>query len=205
MIQSLKFYSFGLLLSVFVLPLAAQQTLWEPVADKVFLQEKSEILTTPSAVTQVAILSGRSYAVLDGKLQELKADGLQPVSEGPAGISKLEVLDHSAWVMASSGFYRFAGNSWEKLSDDNFVDVCLHLGKVHAATRDAIYVYEQGKLTDIEPNGGYLSSDVTMLMEDGTQLLADPVKLGPITSIASYSGTLHVLRPGQLVHIRRYR
>ncbi|WP_162415344.1 hypothetical protein [Cyclobacterium roseum] len=201
MIQSLKFYSFGLLLSVFVLPLAAQQTLWEPVADKVFLQEKSEILTTPSAVTQVAILSGRSYAVLDGKLQELKSNGLQPVPGSPAGISKLEVLDHSAWVMASSGFYRFADNSWEKISDDNFVDVCLHLGKVHAATRDAIYVYEQGKLTDIEPKGGYLSSDVTMLMEDGTQLLADPVKLGPITSIASYSGTLHVLRPGQLVQL----
>lgn len=201
MTQSLKFYTLGLLISVLSLPLAAQQTLWKPVADKVFLQEKSELVHTPTAVTQVALLAGRSFAVVDGKLQELKEGSLQPVSDSPAGIQKLEVIGADAWVIAASGLYRFGGNSWEQLSEDSFVDVCLHQGKIHAATREAIYVHETGKLTNIEPNGGYLSSDVTMLMEDGTQLLADPVKLGPITAIASYSGTLHILRPGKLVQL----
>ena len=38
-----------------------------------------------------------------------------------------------------------------------------------------------------------------MLMEDGTQVHADPVRLGPIHRIASYQGTLYILRPGKLV------
>ena len=39
---------------------------------------------------------------------------------------------------------------------------------------------------------------MTMMMEDGTQLLADPVKIGPVHRIASYSETLYILRPGRL-------
>ncbi|WP_439484321.1 hypothetical protein [Cyclobacterium plantarum] len=203
MFQSLRFCSFGLFLTFISFGMMARQmhTHWEPQADKVFLQEKSEVIPTSTAVTQVAQLAGRSFAVLNGKMQELKAGQLQPLTNSPAGITKMEVFGSTAWVIASSGFFRFDGNNWQKISDANFVDVCLHLGKVHAATPDAIHVYEDGKLTNIEPEGGYLSSDVTMLMEDGTQLLADPVQLGPITSIASYSGTLHVLRPGQLVQL----
>ena len=52
---------------------------------------------------------------------------------------------------------------------------------------------------DIKPKGGYLSSDITVVMADGTKVLSDPVRLGPIQRIASYSGTLYVLRPGKLV------
>lgn len=201
MIQSLKFYSFVLVLTFVGLPLTAQQGLWEPVGDNVFLQEKSEIITTAAAVTQVAHRAGRSFAVVDGKLQELKEGNLQSVPDSPVGIRKMEVIEGNVWVIASSGLYHFADNSWEKVSEDSFVDVCLHQGKVHVATQDAIYVYNEEKLTDIEPEGGYLSSDVTMLMEDGTQVLADPVNPGPITAIASYSGTLHILRPGKLVQL----
>ncbi len=51
----------------------------------------------------------------------------------------------------------------------------------------------------IKPEGGYYSSDITMLMEDGSQIHADPVRLGPIKQIESYSGTLYVLRPGKLI------
>jgi hypothetical protein len=38
-----------------------------------------------------------------------------------------------------------------------------------------------------------------MVMEDGTQILADPVNFGPLQKIASYAGTLYALRPGELV------
>jgi len=37
-----------------------------------------------------------------------------------------------------------------------------------------------------------------MIMEDGSQVLVDPVRIGPIERIASYSGTLHLLRPNGL-------
>ncbi|MEX2512961.1 MAG: hypothetical protein WD398_08650 [Cyclobacteriaceae bacterium] len=179
----------------------AQQTLWKPVADEAFLQEKSEIIATASPVTQVAILSGTFHAVMNGKLHELKNGGLQPLANSPEEIGKMKVYGQAAWVITSSGLFRFEENNWEKLSEARFVDVCMHLGKVHAATKEAIFVYKEGKLSNIESEGGYLSSDITMVMEDGTQLLADPVKLGPIMAIASYSGTLHILRPGQLVQL----
>ena len=67
------------------------------------------------------------------------------------------------------------------------------------ATREEVFRFEDGTFVSIQPEGGCLSSDKTMVMEDGTQILADPVRLGPIQYVASYSGTLYVLRPGELV------
>lgn len=58
---------------------------------------------------------------------------------------------------------------------------------------------ENDKFVTTKPADGYYGSDITMTMEDGTQILSDPVELGPIAQIESYSGTLYVLRPGQLV------
>jgi hypothetical protein len=43
-----------------------------------------------------------------------------------------------------------------------------------------------------------LSNDTTVMQEDFTQVLSEPVAIGPITRIASYSGTLYLLRPGSL-------
>ena len=43
-----------------------------------------------------------------------------------------------------------------------------------------------------------MSSDATVVMEDFSQVLADPVEIGPIQRIASYSGTLYLLRPGSM-------
>ena len=75
----------------------------------------------------------------------------------------------------------------------------LHNGIVHAATTDEIFRLENGSFVSIKPAGGYNSSDMTVVMEDGTQVHAEPVRLGPITRIESYSGTLYVLEPGKLV------
>src|SRR5262249_35501917 len=57
---------------------------------------------------------------------------------------------------------------------------------------------QNGKFVNVRPEGGYLSSDSTVVMEDFSQVLADPVSIGPIDRIASYSGTLYLLRPGSL-------
>jgi len=73
------------------------------------------------------------------------------------------------------------------------------MGILHAATKDEIFKLQGDGFVSIKPEGGYYNSDITMLMEDGTQLHANPVRLGPIHRIASYAGTLHVLRPGEMV------
>lgn len=65
--------------------------------------------------------------------------------------------------------------------------------------KDEVYRFDGKKFISTKPTGGYYSSNMTMVMEDGTQLHADPVQLGPIAEIESYSGTLYVLRPGKLV------
>ena len=75
-------------------------------------------------------------------------------------------------------------------------DFCLHLGQVHAATADDLYRFEDGHWVSIKPATGYLSNDETLLMEDFTQVLADPVSIGPVMRIASYSGTLYCCGPG---------
>ena len=71
------------------------------------------------------------------------------------------------------------------------VDFCLHLGQVHAATADDLFRFEDGHWVNINPAGGYLSNDDTLLMEDFTEVIADPVQIGPVKRIASYSGTLY--------------
>ena len=81
------------------------------------------------------------------------------------------------------------------LKKQNFLD----LEVIRTQTKEEIFKLEKDKFVSIKPEGGYYSSDITMLMEDGSQLHATPVRLGPIDRIVSYSGTLHVLRPGQLI------
>ncbi len=57
---------------------------------------------------------------------------------------------------------------------------------------------QDGKFVDIKPKSGWLSSDTTVQMADGSQVLVDPVQIGPIERIASYSGTLYLLGHGHL-------
>src|ERR1017187_9126874 len=77
-------------------------------------------------------------------------------------------------------------------------DFCLHLGQVHAATAEDLYRFEDGRWVSIKPATGYLSNDETLLAEDFTEVLADPVSISPVMRIASYSGTLYMLRPGNV-------
>ena len=51
---------------------------------------------------------------------------------------------------------------------------------------------------NIRPKGGFLSNNTTLITEDGSQILPDPVEIGPIERIASYSGTLYLMQPREL-------
>lgn len=185
----------------FLLGQGNTEQFWKPVEDDPYLQERREVIPTDKPVDQVAIWNEAVYTVKEGQLLLLKGQQLVPVKGAPQAINKIEVLKNDLWVSSNSGLYLFDAKNWSKISAEKFVDFCLHLNQVHVATSESIFKYENGKITDIMPEGGYLSSNVTMLMEDGSQLLADPVTLEPITAIESYSQTLHILQPGKLVQL----
>lgn len=171
--------------------------LWEPMHDDVYLQEVAKKISTEKPVQSIALLEENCFVVIEGDVFKIKDDGLLSISDSPTNVSRLISLDGSIWALAKDGIYTYK-NKWEKIDAREYVDICMHQDVIHAATKEDIYKLEQGNFINIKPDGGYNSSDITMLMEDGTQLLADPVRIGPIDRIQSYTGTLYILRPGKL-------
>ncbi|MCB9208700.1 MAG: hypothetical protein H6610_02840 [Ignavibacteriales bacterium] len=170
---------------------------WKPVEDKVYLQEVAEKISTKLPVKDISFFNNKCYLVINKELYTLLDDKIVPEKSSPKNINRILNVGESLWALTDKGIYRLK-NSWEKLDDQNYVDVCTHLGDLYAATKDNVYKLDNSKFVNIEPEGGYYSSNMTMLMEDGTQLHADPVRIGPIHRITSYSGTLYILRQGEL-------
>ncbi len=173
--------------------------LWKPQQDEVYLQEVSEKIPTKSPVLSVAEINGTCFALMDGQVNILEGNTLKPAVSAPQVVNKLLRENNQLWALTDQGIYRLEENIWHKLDDRKYVDLCTLNGIVHAATEEDIYRFDGDGFVTLKPENGYYSSDMTMAMEDGTQLHAEPVRLGPITQIESYSGTLYALRPGQLV------
>jgi len=172
--------------------------LWMPVEDEVYLQEVGARVATDKPATAVAVCGDTAYVVVGGVLKMLRDDALHDVEGAPSQVRRLRSLEGGLWVLAETGTYRYAGKDWERVDERPFVDLCLHLGKVYSATRDDLFRWEDGKFVNIRPAGGYLSTDTTQMREDFSQVLPDPVEIGPVERIASYSVTLYMLRPGGL-------
>ena len=177
---------------------AETNRLWEPVPDEVYLQEIGQRVATEKPVTAVAVFRGSVIAVVGGALQTLRDGRLSDLPGAPAGVRRLRSLGGAVWAAAESGAYRFSGDAWARVGEDPFVDFCLHRGQVHGATRGDLFRWEDGKFVNLKPAGGYLENDTTVIMEDGSQVLTDPVEIGPVERLASYSGTIYLLRPGGL-------
>lgn len=177
---------------------AIPHRLWKPVADTPYLQEIGEKITTDKPVTSIATFKDSVFVVVGGSLRRLQNGALKDAPGAPAGVKRLRSLGGAVWATAATGTFRFAGDTWEHVDDRSFADFCIHLGQVYGATRDDAFRFEDGKFVNTRPVGGYLSTDTTVLMEDFTQVLADPVQIGPVERIASYSGTLYLLCPGRL-------
>jgi hypothetical protein len=173
--------------------------LWKPQKDDVYLQEVSEKIPTKSPVLSVAEINGTCFALVDGEVNTLEGNTLKPTASAPEGVNKLLRENDQLWALTNQGIYWYEGNIWHKIDDRKYVDLCTLNGVVHAATQEEIFRLQGDRFVSIKPEGGYYSSNNTMVMEDGTQIHADPVRLGPIAQIESYSGTLYVLRPGKLV------
>lgn len=181
---------------------AAERTLWRPVADRVYLQEVGQKVKTGKPATAVVVCKGEPYAVVGGRLCVLRGGALEEVANSPEAVSLLRATADALWAVGESGTYRFAEGTWTRVTETRFVDLCMHGGKLYGATRDAVFRWDgttgPGAFVDIKPEGGYLSTDTTVIMEDGSQVLADPVQIGPVLRLASYSGTLYLLQPGRL-------
>jgi hypothetical protein len=176
----------------------APSKFWKPVADEVYLQEIGQKIVTDQPVMAVAVLEGVPFAVVGDKTRVLREGTLTDAAGAPNGVHRLRSLAGALWAASPNGTFRFTGGTWTRVSENAFKDFCLHLGKVHAATPEEIFRFEDGKFVSLKPAGGYLQNDTTMIMEDGTQVLTDPVEIGLIERIASYSGTLYLLRHGEL-------
>lgn len=172
--------------------------LWRPVPDTVYLQEIGAKIITEKPVTSVAVFGRNVYLVESGALKMLRGESVVKVDGAPVGIRRMKSLAGALWATTEKSTYIFSSKGWERVDERPFQDFCLHLGKVYGATQDDLFRYEGGRFVNVKPTDGYKTSDETVLTEDFQQILVDPVQLGPIDRIASYSGTLYLLRPGSL-------
>lgn len=173
--------------------------LWRPATDEVYLQEVGEKIASEQSIRAVAVLEGTLFAVRGEHLCRLEGSELKPEPGAPAKVRRLRSLGRALWAATEhGGAYRFDGKEWKQVSREPLVDFCLHLGVVHAASKDRLYRFAESQFVDATPENGYLSTDTTVIREDYSQVLADPVEIGPIQRIASYSETLYLLREGSL-------
>ena len=177
----------------------AKEHLWKSQKDDVYLQESSETVKTDQPVVSIAIFRGNCYAILSGNLFTLEGNTFRKTESAPTGLFRLKQLDNVLWAFADDGLYQFDGEKWALSDKRRFVDICLHQGCIYGATKEEVYRLAQGFFVPIKPSGGFYSSDMTMIQEDGTQINDTPVEMGPISRIQSHNGTLYVLRPGELV------
>ncbi|MBK8884941.1 MAG: hypothetical protein IPN67_22110 [Bacteroidales bacterium] len=175
------------------------EKLWKPLADDVYLQESVKKIETGKEVLSIAFDGNFCMALIGDEIWQIVSDTLAETEGSPEGVKRLVSAGGNIWALASTGLYRYLNNTWQMVDSMEYVDLCVHNGIVHAATSDEIYRLEDGRFISVKPADGYNSSDMTVIMEDGTQVHAEPVKLGPITRIESYSGTLYVLESGKLV------
>ena len=174
------------------------EPLWAPIPDQVYRQEIGRQIRTGQPVTSLARVHDVIYALTSSGLHHLEDGQLHPVTGAPDRIHRIVAPDGVLWALSEAGLFRFEDARWRQLDDRQFVDVCLHQGAVLAATRQHIYRYESGRLISIEPEGGYLSTNTSFLLEDGTWVLPRPMHWGNLLRIASYAGSVYGLRPGNL-------
>jgi len=200
-------HSFTTVLLLSILPasiiaqniLSTSKQLWKPQQDHVYLQEVAEKIPSPNPVQSIALHEGKCFVVIEQKVYLLSNDNFIADKNAPAGVKRLISINGDLWALASDGIHRLKNSKWQKIDNQEYVDLCVHQGVLHGATKDEIFRFENDQFISVKPKGGYYSSDVTMLMEDGSQLHDTPVELGPIKRMESYSGTLYVLRPDKLI------
>ncbi|MFP6582879.1 MAG: hypothetical protein VCD00_10030, partial [Candidatus Hydrogenedentota bacterium] len=168
----------------------------------VYLQEIGEQIPTDSPIQQVTTFNNTVYALKEGGVYKIEKDTLVPFIDSNPPVTFIKGFDN---LGDRSGLYYHTQNGTLNQHDGKkrvssilvheVADICAHNDQLYYATRDEIIEYAQdGDRRNIKPRDGWLSTDTTLLMADGTQLIADPIRIGPIKKIASYSETLYLMR-----------
>jgi hypothetical protein len=151
--------------------------LWQPVPDKVFLQEVGRKIVSDAPVTAVAVYGGMVYAGFGDGVRMLDKDGFVPC-DGPAGaVRRMAVLDDALWVITANGLHRLRDGVWTAIAEGDVRGLCLHVGQVCVALPRTIARVEGDALAPIE-NAAKAPRE--------------------IVGIASYGETLYVLCNGLL-------
>ncbi|MDX1285390.1 MAG: hypothetical protein R3182_10265, partial [Draconibacterium sp.] len=163
-------------------------SLWKPQKDEVYLQEVSIKIPTEKEVTSVAHHNGIMYALMDEQIFIIQGNQLLKTENTPEKAIRFENKGGDLWLIAADGLYKKDANGWIKVSNLSIIDITEHNGKVHAATREEIFIVEKNKLISTRPEGGYYNNHLSLMKEDGTQMHVVPVRLGPIDQIESFAG-----------------
>lgn len=174
--------------------------IYATIPDEEYLQEVGSQIVTDQPVVSIAAHDGQVFAIVGTSLQRVVDDVLRPVDVQPAQWQRLYAVGNAVWGVTADGVYRLTDADAGKpqavrVFEAPMVDLCLHNGAVHGATRDDVYRFDGERFVNIKPDSGWLTTNTTMIMEDGTQILADPIRIGPISGLASYAGTLYLLSP----------
>lgn len=179
--------------------LVAQEKTWEAVEDVVFLQEAGHKVETDKPVTSIVAAEDDCFLLMENVIYKFSADQLTKAEAAPEDAYELFTLKNRIWAGTKQGLYEYKNGRWEKTDDRLFQDMTLHLGDICAVTKDEIFRLEGDRFVSLKPAEGYLNSSITNTMEDGTQVFIDPVRLGPVSQVASYSGTIYMTERDQLI------
>lgn len=171
---------------------------WSPQEDEVYLQEISTQMPTEHPITAIIAHEKVAFALMKDRLYKIENKELLPVNNAPDGIHRLFREQNKIFAAAREGLFQYQAGQWKKKDSRKFVAACTHFGQLHMTTEDEIFKQQDDAFLTTKPVEGYLSNSITNLMEDGTQVYVTPVKLGPVSKIASYSGTIYMIRRGKL-------
>ena len=174
--------------------------LWKPVADTPFLQETCRQYPTGQPLDSVAAVGDAVYAVSGGTVLALKDGQLSPMPGAPEKVSRLFSLYDTLWAAAEGGLYLTEAGAWRQIDKRHYADLIMHNNLLYGAAEDNLYRPDAGGgMVCIEPEGGYRSTESTFIIEDGTQILPEPVTFDGLRRITGYSGTIYALQEDSVV------
>lgn len=154
----------------------ASQRHWQPIQDKVYLQEIGRKVAVSFPLTSVAVHDGVVYAGSTNGLYRLNTNELTQVAEVRGPVGRLVSAGGALWIITPPGLHRFQRGAWKQISTEAVSDVSEHGREVIVA-------------------GG---SRLWRVHGDSLQPLTSTPSPFPITRVVSYDETLYVHGSGRL-------
>ena len=101
----------------------------QPIRDSVYLQETGRKITTPQALTSLAVFENKLYAASSAGIAVLEGNQLIPLPDLDVSISRLVTTTDAIWAIGNPGLYRGQNKEWQRISGEQISDVTEHNGK----------------------------------------------------------------------------